>query len=111
MFELLRGYKARKGHCKVPYNHMEGGKKLGRWVGTQRMAAKKGEGETGTLSAERRGRLEEVGMVWDVAEAEWRKMIELLRAYKAREGNTATSAISERGWPNSSVNWSLAGLG
>jgi hypothetical protein len=41
-FALLERYVAREGHARVPQVHVEGGKQLGTWVGTQRGAYKEG---------------------------------------------------------------------
>ena len=58
MFSLLEKYKAREGHCNVPYRHEEDEANLGYWVGTQRQAKKKGK-----LSADKERRLEDLGFV------------------------------------------------
>ena len=55
-WEQLGVFKAREGHADVPTGHTEGGLKLGVWLSRQRMAKKKG-----TLSEERRDRLEALG--------------------------------------------------
>ena len=56
-FAALSAFKSREGHCRVPAGHMEGGLKLGIWVGNQRHQA--------TPSAERKKRLDDIGFVWD----------------------------------------------
>ena len=55
-WEQLGVFKAREGHADVPTGHTEGGLKLGVWLKDQRRAKKKG-----TLSEERRDRLEALG--------------------------------------------------
>jgi hypothetical protein len=39
---LLRRYVKREGHAWVPYDHVEGGEKLGNWVSTCRLAYRRG---------------------------------------------------------------------
>jgi hypothetical protein len=56
-FTALTKFKAREGHCRVPYRHVEGSFKLGAWVNTQR-------NKRDTLPIGRRRRLDEIGFVW-----------------------------------------------
>jgi hypothetical protein len=58
MFEKLRDYRARFGHCNVREGWNED-PALGTWVKTQRRFRK-----GGTLSAERIQRLESIGFEW-----------------------------------------------
>jgi Helicase associated domain len=62
-FAALKKFKAREGHCKVPYNHIEDTYTLGPWVGRQRFAKD-------TMSKKRRQRLNGIGFIWDALEAE-----------------------------------------
>ncbi|GMH85539.1 hypothetical protein TrST_g10508 [Triparma strigata] len=82
-FQELVEYKKAKGDCLVPnkFETIEG-VKLGRWVGTQREAYKKGN-----LSAEKIKRLEDVGFVWDPLEVEWEENFQALMNYKKEEGD------------------------
>jgi hypothetical protein len=57
----LEIYKEREGHCCVPRHHNEIGFPLGQWVHHQRVRAK-----NGTISIERRKRLDALGFVWNV---------------------------------------------
>jgi len=57
-FEALKRYKEREGSCLVRQKHEESGFKLGHWVNIQR-------GTRGTMSQERKQRLDEIGFVWD----------------------------------------------
>jgi hypothetical protein len=60
-FALLERFVAREGHARVLNSHVEGRKKLGIWVSTQRHAYKQGR-----LSEGRIARLEAVpGWSWD----------------------------------------------
>jgi hypothetical protein len=81
-FGALTKYKEREGNCLVPSNHKEGDDNLRTWVNTQRTAA-----SAGTLSAERRQRLNDIGFEWDPLAAVWEKSFQLLQQYKEREGN------------------------
>ena len=56
---LLERFRGREGNADVPIKHVEDGVKLGVWLGVQRTAFKAGK-----LSAERRGRLESLGVRW-----------------------------------------------
>jgi hypothetical protein len=53
----LLKFKRREGHCHVPIFHREGDQRLGWWVSTQRTNKE--------LSAERKGRLNKIGFVWN----------------------------------------------
>jgi hypothetical protein len=54
---LLKGFKSREGHCRVPRGHQEGNFRLGTWVVNQ-------HNRKNTLSAERKQRLNAIGFVW-----------------------------------------------
>ena len=41
MYELLKTYKQREGHCNVPSSHKEGEEPLGNWLSQQRQNKKK----------------------------------------------------------------------
>src|SRR5262249_52815922 len=58
-FSHLKLYKERVGDCRVPFNHIENGFKLGSWANTQRT-------NKNSLSDEHRQRLEEIGFIWDL---------------------------------------------
>ena len=66
----------------MPDKHEERGAKLGNWLSNQRKLRKKG-----VMDAERERRLEEVGVTWDVLEAQWDKSFALLVEYREREGD------------------------
>ena len=82
MFSLLEQYKTREGDCNVPANYTEEGEKLGSWVARTRHFKKKGK-----LTQDKKDRLCEIGFVWNVSEAYWKKMFNLLKQYEAREKN------------------------
>jgi len=56
MFEELRKFKDREGHCNVPYRYSDN-QKLGLWVGTQR-------GHGLKMSKERAAKLHSIGFIW-----------------------------------------------
>jgi hypothetical protein len=56
MYDLLKQFKTREGHCKVPRSHAEDGANLGTWVNNQRQLKKKEK-----LDPDREKRLEEIG--------------------------------------------------
>jgi hypothetical protein len=59
---------------------MENGFRFGQWVGMQRTYKEK-------LSEERRQRLDDLGFLWDVRDADWEEGFSCLIAYKKREGH------------------------
>jgi Helicase associated domain len=56
-FAALKQFKAREKHCQVPRGHQEGAFNLGTWVVNQR-------NRRGTLSVQRRQRLDAIDFVW-----------------------------------------------
>jgi len=71
----LKLFKDRVGHCNVKQNHItENGFQLGRWLSNQRTKKNKNK-----LSPERRQRLEELGVVWNVRQ---RKPLDISHAVK-----------------------------
>jgi len=58
-FNLLLKFKEREGHCRVPTKQVEEGENLGRWLGRQKEAHRKGE-----LDPERFQKLDELGVEW-----------------------------------------------
>jgi hypothetical protein len=84
MFELLRQYHQEHGHWRVPARsrNWHG---LGRWLLTQRLYARRG-----TLSPERRSKLESLGVQFDVLvvhERSWDEMFDALRQFHAEHGH------------------------
>ncbi|TXS44249.1 helicase associated domain-containing protein, partial [Streptomyces sp. t39] len=83
-------YRRREGHLAVPYNHVEGGIPggegaaggsgagfpLGRWLSDQRQAMR-----AGGILTPRAEKLEELGIVWDPADAAWEENLGAARAY------------------------------
>ncbi|MFE7385802.1 Helicase associated domain protein [Streptomyces zhihengii] len=91
-------YRRREGHLAVPYNHVEAGIAggddaaaaasaaggssagagfpLGRWLSDQRQAMR-----AGGILTPRAEKLEELGIVWDPADAAWEENLGAARAY------------------------------
>ncbi|MET9724491.1 DEAD/DEAH box helicase [Streptomyces zaomyceticus] len=72
----LKAYVEREGSARVPYGHREGATPLGQWVAEQRRAYGAGE-----MSGLRARRLEELGMVWSVADERFQENLEAAKAY------------------------------
>ena len=64
-YQQLVAYKAENDDCNVPRKHKtKDGFSLGTWVANQRQAEKRGD-----ISDERRDRLKDLGLVWDLRKA------------------------------------------
>ena len=79
-FSALSKYKSREGDCLVPHQYEEGGFKLGVWVAAQRQQREQ-------LLVDRKSRLDDIGFVWNVLDADWEKGFMALVEFKAREGH------------------------
>ena len=79
-FGCLKTFKEREGHCRVPKNHKENGFNLGQWVNNQRRLKAQ-------IPVERRQRLDALGFMWDLYEADWEKGYGYLKIYKDRTGH------------------------
>lgn len=83
MFDLLVQYQKREGNCRVPQNHKEKGKNLGRWLRYNRLRQR-----NGNLGADQCYALEDLGAEWDVVmELKWDEMAAVLVQYKERNGH------------------------
>jgi Helicase associated domain len=81
MFAELRRYKERFRDCDVPQGWKEN-PRLGRWINVQRLAMKHG-----TLSPERKARLDALGFIWNAVDAKWEARLAELKDYKRRFGD------------------------
>jgi hypothetical protein len=72
----LKTYVERTGNARVPYGHREGATPLGQWVAEQRRAYAAGE-----MSGQRARRLEQLGMVWSLADERFQENLEAAKAY------------------------------
>jgi len=99
-YEELKAYIAEHGNSLVPYEYSQN-EALGIWVAKQRRMFKiRQQGERtyelhdGTvlseviLSEERSKKLNDVGFVWDVHEAQWLERLEELTVYRLNHGDT-----------------------
>ncbi|WP_443053136.1 helicase associated domain-containing protein [Streptomyces sp. FXJ1.172] len=72
----LKAFTTREGHARVPYGHKEGAYPLGQRVAEQRRAYAAGQ-----MTGKRAQRLEQLGMLWSVADASFQENLEAARAY------------------------------
>jgi len=79
MFEELRKFKDREGHCSVLSSYSDN-PELGKWVNNQRRHRSK-------ISKERVSRLDAVGFTWETNHARWEGMFGELKKFKDREGH------------------------
>ena len=95
---LLKFYE-RKGHCRVPKNHIEQGFALGGWVGKQRS-------KKSLLTPDRRQRLSSIGFTWDPHADAWEEGFSSLQTFSKREGhchvglNLKVNGFNLGGWVN-----------
>lgn len=97
MFEELRRFRERFGHCNVRTTDKEHFI-LGRWVKRQRYSYKQMIGGMAcNMTRERQRRLESVGFVWDSQGATWTERLAELQEYrKASGGGGGDAALSTR---------------
>ncbi|MER5200780.1 Helicase associated domain protein [Streptomyces sp. NPDC002755] len=72
----LKKFTEREHHARVPYGHKEGATPLGQWVAEQRRAYGAGQ-----MTGQRARRLEQLGMVWSMADERFQENLEAARAY------------------------------
>ncbi|WP_338894289.1 Helicase associated domain protein [Streptomyces sp. TG1A-60] len=72
----LKKFTARERHARVPYGHREGATPLGQWVAEQRRAYAAGQ-----MTGQRARRLEQLGMVWSLADERFQENLEAAKAY------------------------------
>jgi hypothetical protein len=76
-FDRLKTYVSENRNCNVSQSYRTSdGYKLGSWVNHQRLLRKRGK-----LSAERITRLDALGFIWDVVEAQWEEGFDRLKTY------------------------------
>ncbi|GAA1479012.1 hypothetical protein GCM10009623_34580 [Nocardioides aestuarii] len=94
---VLEAYVAREEHANVPWEHVEDGVPLGRWVG-----AKRAQRRRGRMPADRAATLEALpGWVWDAVGDQWEQGLLSLTAFRQREGHLDVPAQfwDEDGFP------------
>jgi len=86
-FAELVQYKAKYGHCSVPYSWSRN-RPLSQWVKRQRHQCKlKSEGKHSNLNDKREAMLQQLGFVWDSRAANWDERFEELRAFQQEFGH------------------------
>jgi hypothetical protein len=81
-FLLLLKFRDREGHLRVPKLHVEAGQNLGRWICKHRLQKKQGG-----ICPEKEGRLNAIGFVWNVHDAQFNIMVTALEQFEQREGH------------------------
>ncbi len=80
-FNVLKAYRNREGHVKVPQRHSEGGLKLGTWVCSLRLKKE-------SLTADQFKRLNSLNFIWDSPlDEQWEQGFARLLKFKNREGH------------------------
>lgn len=110
-YSLLKEYKLRNGHVKVPIKHIEQGFKLGSWLKTQITQYRNTQdGKQPALCAERIRLLEEIGVQWGQKRqtTSWDDRYECLLEFKRRYGHVNVpwqwkEDVSLAQWVNSQV--------
>ncbi|MFI5866346.1 Helicase associated domain protein [Streptomyces sp. NPDC051546] len=82
--EAALRYREREGNLEVPYGHTEGPYPLGRWLSDQRRAFR-----AGAMTGEHAAELEELGIVWDTADAGFAENLAAAKAYYELHGTLA----------------------
>lgn len=75
-WSALKKFTQRELHARVPYEHKEGAFPLGTWVAEQRRAYGAGQ-----MTGKRAQRLEQLGMVWSVADERFQENLAAARVY------------------------------
>jgi superfamily II DNA or RNA helicase len=78
MFQKLREFKEREGHCRIPRTSGE----LWRWAANLRTTRRAGK-----LSQDKVARLDDLGFSWEPEEEDFERMSQKLREFKEREGH------------------------
>ncbi|MFE0674911.1 Helicase associated domain protein [Streptomyces sp. NPDC058867] len=78
-WSALKRFTERERHARVPYGHKEGTFPLGSWVAEQRRAYGAQQ-----MPGRRAARLEQLGMVWSVADERFQENLAAARAYYDR---------------------------
>ena len=76
---LAEQYRREHGDLLVPNDYVCQGKRLGAWIGTQRMEYKSRTNPRFTQA--RVDLLNAIGMVWDVRQFQWNRMYQALERY------------------------------
>ena len=79
-FEALLLFREKHGHCRVPQKFPET-KSLNTWCGNIRKAY-----FGGWLPAEKKERLESIGFIWNIVDAQWQETYETLKTFVINNG-------------------------
>jgi predicted GNAT family N-acyltransferase len=79
-FAALQRFQRREGHCRVMNSFVEGGVRLGTWVGNQR--ARKSR-----LTSDQISQLDSLGFNWDPYTEQWEEAFAALQKFHKREGH------------------------
>ena len=82
MFALLLRFKAKRGHINVPSKHIEEGKKLGCWLDKFKQ-----DKRAGRIDPKMEETLNNLGIQWEILEAQWEQYYLLLLQFVEREGH------------------------
>ncbi len=77
---LLRQFRGREGHTRVPHAHVEDSVKLGYWVASVRTRRE-------AMSAAQVARLDCLEFVWSPRDEQFARYVELFTEFVAREGH------------------------
>lgn len=94
---LAEQYRREHGDLLVPNDYVCQGKRLGAWIGTQRMEYKSRTNPRFTQA--RVDLLNAIGMVWDVRQFQWNRMYQALERYLQKHGTARVpqSYVTEEG--------------
>jgi len=95
MFKLALKYYEKYGDLRVPFSYVSpNGERLGTWIASQRKAYKnrnlfkeERKDNFSPLTDEQVGKLESIGMIWDLKENDWMHMYNLADTYYKEHGN------------------------
>ena len=88
------------GNLKIPKRYVTpGGLTLGSWIVTQRKV--RSGTVSGDLTEEKIKKLDEIGMIWDVSDQNWKEALEELRIYHREHGDADVQVkyVSPSGFP------------
>lgn len=96
-YRLAEQYRREHGDLLVPNDYVCQGKRLGAWIGTQRMEYKSRTNPRFTQA--RVDLLNAIGMVWDVRQFQWNRMYQALERYLQKHGTARVpqSYVTEEG--------------
>lgn len=84
-FGYAKSFYEKHHHLRIPYDYIIDDCNIGKWIHTQRKAYKH-QGNC-KISDEHIGQLEQIDMIWDIAEADWECNYNILKSYYKKHGN------------------------